>query len=189
MSCQGKAIGLTTARHNILRDALFDLSRQAHWKPVKDAPLYLHHVDANGVSHSLRPADLAIQGDLFPHRCVDCTLVSPVCPSNLTHPFRVGAAAEFAAESKMQLYAQRCLANNLEFSPFAVDTFGILSTSAVSFLERLATRINRSNFSSAMSLISRRISFAIHLGVAKQLVSHRCAIHLDSVTDFDINQQ
>jgi hypothetical protein len=86
LACHGK---LMINRHNLLRDALYDLCSMARFHPVKDADVHCLGTRNNGTSATFRPADLLIAGDDFHQDCVDVTVrkSSGLCGrnSNLSH--------------------------------------------------------------------------------------------------------
>ena len=90
--------------------------------------------------------------------------------------FRPGAAALLAEETKYRKHLDACNAAGYCFQAFAADAFGVLAPDALSLLSRLA-RILESTLSVpsylARQIVFRRISFAVHLGVARQLVERR----------------
>ena len=67
-----------------------------------------------------------------------------------------------------------CEANSHEFSPFAVDVFGVMAPQAHSMLRRIINGlVTTRGFAVylATQVAYRKISFAIQLGVAQQLVA------------------
>ena len=121
----------------------------------------------------LRPADLLISGDDFPHTCVDVTVVSPICktlPSN----FVLGKASLDAENQKILKHEASCSLAGYGFHPFAVDVFGIVAPSSLNLLERVATKyaaVTGMTFGHCFSIVKRRVSFAIQLGAARQLAN------------------
>jgi hypothetical protein len=52
---------------------------------------------------------------------------------------QAGAAAErYAQETKVEMYAARCLENGIDFHPMVVETFGVWCQSAQSMLDFIA---------------------------------------------------
>ena len=96
--------------------------------------------------------------------------------------FIPGALAQWAEDDKYKKHLSACNAAGYDFTAFAVDTFGVLAPDAKHFLLRLAARLERcKNYPSylAKQLVFRRVSFAIQLGVARQLLARK--VSSDSV--------
>ena len=109
--------------------------------------------------------------------CVDCTVVSPI---RSTHPpspnFKVGLAARIAEEDKYNKHLIATNAANLGFLAFAADCFGVLAPDALSLLSRISSCLQFTKGYPpylAKQLVFRKISFAIHVGVARQLVARK----------------
>ena len=63
---------------------------------------------------------------------------SPICPSaHISTPFIPGASAKAAQHAKNDKYKGQCLANSHDFTPFAVDCFGVFAYEAIDLLKRL----------------------------------------------------
>ena len=123
---------------------------------------------------SFRPADILLNWDA-PKTCIDVTAVSPI-RANMPVNFHPGAAALSAQEQKYLKHSDACEAAGYGFRAFAVDAFGVLAPDSNKFLKRLASLLEvTKNYPEylARQLVYRRISFAIHLGVARQLVARR----------------
>jgi hypothetical protein len=157
-------------RHDIVVHGIFDLARLGGFHPIKDGKVQCLGFSSSRVSH-LRPADLLISGDDFHLTCVDVTVVSPL-PKSLPATLVIGKAASDAELGKDNKYLVECERAGYGFQPFAVDVFGSIGPSSLKFLCRLASAFSRFTnkpYSYALSLCYRRISFSIHLGVARQL--------------------
>jgi len=162
-------------RHDILVDALYDLAKKARFNPTKHA----NDVQCLGESstgiHAFRPADLKIMGDSNDWTCIDITVVSPFADSRKEkREGRIpGAAAFTAANLKDKKHADNCKANGLEFIPFAVDVCGMMDRRAYNLIKRFASKIasiEARPYSYTLSICLRRISLAIQLGTARQLM-------------------
>ena len=121
-----------------------------------------------------RPADLLINGG---RSCVDCTVVSPI-RSSVSPPlhFVPGQAALKAQEDKYDKHLIATNAAHLGFHEFAADCFGVLVPHSSSLLRRLAScLVFTKGYPAylAIQLVFRKISFAIHLSVARQLVARK----------------
>ena len=69
-----------------------------------------------------------------------------------------------------------CNAAGFRFRAFAVDALGVLAPDASALLTRLAHLLESTQGLPsylARQLVFRRLSFAVHLGVARQLVARR----------------
>jgi len=87
--------------------------------------------------------------------------------------FEPGAAA---LDEKYRKHEDACAAAGYGFRAFVVDAFGVLAPDAKSILKRLASLLEvTKNYPEylARQLVHRRISFAVHVGVARQLVARR----------------
>jgi hypothetical protein len=162
-------------RHNTVRDALYDLLVRARFNPTKDAPVTcLGH--QSGRPTALRPADILMSGDDFDNDCVDVTVVSPLVTNN-QRAVIVGKAARDAEGMKVRKHSLPCEQAGFGFKAFAVDVFGVLSPDSAKLLDRVKSRMVRETCCAeykAAAICFRRISFAVQLGVARQLImSHR----------------
>lgn len=162
------------SRHNLVRDALFDLTLKARFAPMKDAPVTcLGH--RSGQPTALRPADLLIAGDDFDQDCVDVTVVSPLVTNNQPEVV-VGKKAGEAEKRKYQKHREACENAGFGFKAFAMDVFGVLADDAFKLLQRVCSRLIReADYPKYMasSICYRRISFSVQLGVARQFVACR----------------
>jgi len=161
-----------TARHNVLVCSLVQLARQAGSRAVKDPPIILPVRDSQDNLTNLRPADLSILGDNNVTSCVDVTIISNLCPSNIGSSAKPGKAVEVSQAKKVAKHEKACMENNLDFVPFAVDVCGVHGSVAIDLLHRLATAYQARSmkpFSQCLTFCYRRISFAIQTAVANQL--------------------
>ena len=168
--CKGHFLG----RHNTVRDALFDLMVYGRFDPVKDAP-----VSCLGYRHDkptmLRPADILMAGEDFDRDCVDVTVVSPLVTNNQPE-IVVGDAAQKAEARKLEKHLLACETANFGFQPFAIDVFGVLAKQSQHLLYRIVEKMIRETCCSphkAKAICQRRISMAVQLGVARQLLASR----------------
>jgi hypothetical protein len=163
-------------RHNLVRDALFDLMVKARFNPIKDAAVScLGH--RSGQLAALRPADILMAGDDFDQDCVDVTIVSPLTTNNQAEVV-VGKAAADAEVRKYDKHMVPCEQAGFGFKAFAADVFGVLTPKSYSLLRRIWTRLIReAGYPKyrAVAMCLRRVSFAIQLGVARQFVASRLA--------------
>ena len=88
--------------------------------------------------------------------------------------FRSGAAVPQAEESKYRKHFDACISAGYHFLGFALNAFGVLAPDASAFLHRLASLLETSQGLPsylAKRLVFRRISFAVHFRVARQLIA------------------
>jgi hypothetical protein len=170
MICNGHLLG----RHNLVRDALFDIMMKARFNPVKDA-----QVTCLGLRHgqltNFRPADLLVSGDDFEKDCIDITVVSPII-TNHQPVIVVGAKAESAERLKYQKHQAACEQAGLGFKAFAIDVFGVPAKESLKVLHRICSRMMREGDypeHMATAICFRRVSFAVQLGVARLFIASR----------------
>ena len=176
-------------RHEEVATQLGVLAHDAGLQPVRNAkvqclgPSWRPGRQVSNTSSSngftlFRPADILINGVNGGRRvCVDCTVVSPIRSSS-SPPlnFKVGLAAYMAQEDKYDKHLVATNAANLGFLAFAVDCFGVLAPDALSLLSRISSCLQITKGYPAYlakQLVFRKISFAIHVGVARQLVARK----------------
>ena len=126
------------ARHNMLRDVLFEAAASADLGPSKE-------------ERHLLPGTIARPGDVTIRRwvngkdgAIDVTVTGPLSPSNV-----VGAAAEAGAslakacQRKTRDTAEACRLEGIVFLPFAVETLGGLHSGATAQVKQLAAALAR----------------------------------------------
>ena len=173
LSCQGKGCQFIP-RHDILKWAIADLARKAGFHPEIEANVPCLGYSQSGGSQRLRPADVLIDGDGYQRTCFDVTVTSPLsaAKSRTLMGRVVGKLAVSKAVDKCHKHLASCSSAGYGFTPFAVDVCGIMEESGYHLIERFATRIADYKgypFYYALSLCLRRISFAVQLGIARQL--------------------
>jgi hypothetical protein len=177
--CTGSAL---TARHDIVARAFHDLALNAKLHPRWQAPVACLGPSwrstgrqSSGIT-AFRPADVEISWDhSYRRTCVDITVVSPIL-AYMPRQFKPGIAARNAANKKLSKHLLPCETAGLDFLPLALDCFGVLAPTSKHTLRRLALALESSKgFPSylAKQIVFRRISFAVHLGTARQLTAHR----------------
>ena len=106
-------------------------------------------------------------------RCLawDATVADSLADSNLNRTVHTaGAAAEFAAESKVRKYAD--LSRSLFFFPVAVETLGPLCASGAEFVTELGRRVaSNSGDPRETSFLFQRISITIQRGNAAAVLA------------------
>ena len=136
LSC---AIGVERiARHNGLRDCVFQAAQQAGLGPQKEVDNLLPpSVD--------RPADMFIRNYTNgKSTCLDLTATNALqaatvdgCAEDRAHPVQV------AVDRKVRFYSARCEAENLAYVPVAIDTFGGWHSLALEAINRLSQELAR----------------------------------------------
>ena len=132
--------GERISRHNMLRDAIFEVAAAAALSPVKEGRFLLPGADR-------RPADVFIRGwEGGQDAALDVTVTNP-----LKDETRAGAAAtpghgaNVAYERKMGLSAEQCRAQGIVFLPLAAETFGGWHEVAAAQVKKLASALARHN--------------------------------------------
>jgi hypothetical protein len=175
LSCRGG----TFDRHQIVRNALFDLATMARFSPVKDAPVQCLGRSRHSVqTHMFRPADILLEGDDYPRDCVDVTVVSPL-PSHITADIVIGKKVNSSEEDKYRKHQEACENVNFGFKAFAIDVFGVVATRSLQLLHRIRNAMARTAgypLRKATAICHRRISLAVQMGVARQAVTQQIPV-------------
>jgi hypothetical protein len=186
INCRGSHF----ARHEIVVKALHSLAVEAGIQSKIGVPLQclgLNWRTTSSLSSSpssstttttlpltaFRPADVLMTlNEFMCQTCVDVTVVSPI-KANMPVNFVAGKDAKSAENEKFRKHEDACREAGYLFKPFAVDVFGGLAPEALKLLRLIASVLEVSKSCSksvALNIVFRRISFAVHLGVARQLV-------------------
>ena len=132
--------GERITRHNLLRDAIFDVASSAALSPVKEGRFLLPGADR-------RPADVFIRGWAGGQDAAyDVTVINPL--QELTREgaaAKPGHAADVAYQRKMNGAAEDCRAQGIVFLPLAAETFGGWHEVAVVQVKKLASALARHN--------------------------------------------
>ena len=159
------------ARHNLLRDLIFEAASNAALAPLKE-------------ERHLLPGTAARPGDIFLRRwsdgkdaALDVTVTSPLAPSNL------GAAAAYPGGALAKAYArkvrdtaQACQEQGLVFLPMALETLGGMHQVTVAQLKKLGTALARHSGSDereTTSQLFQRVSLHLQRGNAALLTTRR----------------
>ena len=126
------------ARHNLLRDVLFDSAASAALAPVRE-------------EKNLLPGRAAPPGDIFLRHwsggkdCAwDVTVTSPLAASHVAGAAtEAGHALRKACERKVNGAADACREQGIVFLPLAVETLGGLHKTAVQQMKRMAAALAR----------------------------------------------
>jgi hypothetical protein len=162
------------ARHNLVRDALYDLMNLAGFHPLKDAPVQCLGMKDSSVRH-FRPADLLVAGDNHAQDCIDITVVSPI-RSRMPAATNVWNAVENAEEEKYKKHSDPCEEANYGFKAFAASVFGVLAHRSDCLLFRVQVAMARFrgySLPEAASICRNRISVAIQLAVVRHILSRQ----------------
>ena len=130
--------GERIAKHNHVRDALYQTAVQAALGPSKEPDGLLPGSDD-------RPADILIpywtQGR---DTAIDVTVVNPLQSALVARSSQDGGSAvEHAYNIKIRNYGERCAAEGIDFFPMAVDSFGGWHKAALAALKRLGRQLAR----------------------------------------------
>ena len=134
-----RTTGDRIARHNMLRDVLFEAAASADLGPSKEERHLLPGTSA-------RPGDITIRRWMNgKDGAIDVTMASPLCPSHVTEAAaQAGAALEKACKRKVRETAEACLREGVVFLPFALETLGGLHKGAIIQVKLIATALARS---------------------------------------------
>ena len=127
------------ARHNMLRDVLYETAASADLGPTRE-------------EKHLLPGTVARPGDITIRRwvngkdgAIDVTVTGPLCPSNVVRAAAsAGASLSKAYERKIKETAEACRLQGLVFLPFAMETLGGLHSGAAAQVKQLAAVLARS---------------------------------------------
>ena len=159
------------ARHDLLRDLIYEAASSASLAPVKE-------------EQHLLPGSQARPGDVLIRRwcdgkdaALDVTVTSPLASSNLAAATaRPGGALDKAYDRKMQDTADACRQQGLVFLPIALETLGGMHHLAVSQLKRLGAALARHTGSDEREVIGQlmqRISLHLMRSNAGMITSRR----------------
>ena len=170
------------ARHNMLRDVIFETAAAADLGPTKE-------------ERHLLPGTTARPGDVMIRRwangkdaAIDVTVTSPLASS-----YVVGAAAEAgstlekACQRKLRETAEACRREGLVFLPIAMETLGGFHAGAVTQVKKIASALARKNGKEESVVTSQlfgRISLNLMRGNALMLSSRLqadCPPHVDGI--------
>lgn len=130
--------GERIARHNHVRDAIYNTAVQAGLGPVREPDGLLPGSDD-------RPADVLIpvwSGGR--DTALDFTVVNPLQEALVTAASESGSSAvEHAHQLKLRKYGERCEGEGITFLPLAVDTLGGWHPEALDVITRLGRQLAR----------------------------------------------
>ena len=131
--------GDVVARHNTLRNAIFDFCKQALLNPKLEAGAGLGHE-----RRLIRPADILIPSWSTSDKpaAIDVSITSPLKSSILSEAGVVaGAAARQTEERKHSNNDSICSELGWKCVPLVVETFGVWGKTAGQFFGQLAVRL------------------------------------------------
>ena len=127
------------ARHNMLRDVIFEAAASADLGPTREERQLLPGTSA-------RPGDVMIRRWASGKDAViDVTVTGPLAASNVSAAAaEAGAALTKACQRKLRETAEACRQEGLVFLPFAMETLGGLHSGAVTQVRQIAATLARS---------------------------------------------
>ena len=159
------------ARHNMLRDVIFEAAASADLGPTREERQLLPGTSA-------RPGDVMIRRWASGKDAViDVTVTGPLAASNVSAAAaEAGAALTKACQRKLRETAEACRQEGLVFLPFAMETLGGLHSGAVSQVRQIAATLARSKGlpeGEVTGQLFGRLSLTLMRGNAQMLAS-RC---------------
>ena len=159
------------ARHNMLRDVIFEAASSADLGPTKE-------------ERHLLPGTSARPGDVMIRRwangkdaAIDVTVTGPLAASNVSAAAaEPGAALAKACQRKLRETADACRQEGLVFLPFAMETLGGFHAGAATQVRQIAAALARSkglHEGEVTSQLFGRMSLSLMRGNALML-SSRC---------------
>jgi hypothetical protein len=165
LSCLGVGNRLFS-RHDSVLTALVDIAAASGLNPQKNAKVTCLGEGIRFGRQFLRPADMLFDDAGFT-TCVDVN-------TNL-YGRTLGACLLNQANLKNNKHLRPCADAGYDFLPFAVDVCGMVSQAAYQLLQLFARRGEAQShrpYSELIATSRRRISCAVQLGVADQLLSY-----------------
>ena len=159
------------ARHDQLRDVLYEAASSAALAPIREAP-------------HLLPGSVARPGDLLIRRwvdgkdgAIDVTVTGPLAQSNVASASAAaGGALEKAFKRKVEGAAQACQEQGISFLPVAVETLGGFHKVAVEQTKRIGAALSRHQGieeNIAIKQLFQRMALTLMRGNAALIVSRR----------------
>ena len=157
------------ARHNQVRDLLYEAAASAALAPVREGRFLLPGTAA-------KPADILIPRWVDgKDGALDVTVTSPLCQTNMARAAaEAGSALRSAYERKVQGAAAACQEQGLSFLPIAMETLGGLHQVATVQLKRLASALARQageDEGTATRQLFQRVALGLMRGNAVMMVS------------------
>ena len=163
--------GERIARHDMLRDVIFEAAASAALAPVKE-------------ERHLLPGTAARPGDVFIRRwhdgkdgALDVTVTGPLAKTNVrAAATEAGSSLLKAFDRKVRGAAAACQQQGLVFLPLAVETLGGMHKVAVEQLKRLGAAVGRHQGSDervATRQLIQRLSLTLMRGNAALMIGRR----------------
>ena len=131
-----KTGGAPTSRHNKIRDLLFSQCQASVLAPRKEVQNLLDNTGE-------KPADIFIPS--WSNGCpaaIDVTITNPLNMDIVSKSAnQAGSAAAMRAASKITKYHQACASKNINFIPFALETFGGFSKEAQKVINKVTSAL------------------------------------------------
>jgi hypothetical protein len=171
--CTGNLI---IPRHERVVAAIGDLAHNASLNPKVNAEVTCLGESSSG-NKLFKPADVLLDAPDGRRRdCVDITVSSPLswAKASVGANVKPGNLVNTKADNKNKKHRLACFQAAKGFTPFSVDVCGMIEGTAALLLNRIACQQAKHSdrpYRDTISFCRRRVSFAIHHGVAKQLVA------------------
>ena len=176
LTCRtGGSLGV---RHNALREIVLHYCKIAKIEAVREAPNLLPN-------SSDRPADVLLPKNIFIEgynsslrTCLDFAVTHPQQPATIKRAGIVSgaAAARYEEAVKLPRYLQECAANNLDFIPMVVESFGTWGRRAepvLKFIARAAAFNKKNSEDNSESFLRAALNVTLMRHNADTLISHR----------------
>ena len=174
--------GERIARHNVLRDAIFQVASSANLAPLKEQKALLPGIES-------RPADVMIRNwTAGKDTAIDVTVVNGLRADLVEGSAREqGHAVQHAYQTKWSKYGLACESEGIHFLPMPVDCLGCWHELAIMNIKKLACALARSTGQSDAEAINHTFQ---RLSVL--LVKGNCALWTSRAPNFpgsEINGQ
>jgi len=152
--------GSLQARHNAIRNIIYQGCRKAAWNPALEVALV-------GGQRALVPADVYVPQDIAGPQALalDITVTHPLQIATVTAASKEeGAAARMAEEKKRGKHGKSCEEAGLTFVPMAFEVFGKMGEEATKMINNIGVAIGRRMGipqAAAVRDLNRRIAFAL----------------------------
>ena len=146
-------------------EAVCSLGRNAGLQAVANLKKERVKFDKDEGYSLIRPADVSLSSE----QCVGMTVSMSTSDTYKAHA--VVKDVNIRAEEKVKKSEATCKAYGLEITPIVLDCCGIIYSDAWRLLQRFADSNQTSTpYSKCIAICRCKISFALHLGLAHQLV-------------------
>jgi hypothetical protein len=157
-------------RHNLVRDTIFTIARQANVTVRKEEGHLLSDTNSG-----LKPADL-----LFPSwdgglpLCLDVSIANSVATLHAPRPFSPMEPLHLKHSEKIRKYEALCVARGVVFKPFVCGSLAGMTDDASLFLKQLGTALSCTTSQTrneAIANILCQVSFAIQRAQALSILT------------------